>query len=64
MPSLINFFKESYTEVKDKVTWPTWKELFSSTNVVVVACLVLSLTIAFSDFVVSFVLKELIKALN
>jgi preprotein translocase subunit SecE len=64
MPSLINFFKESFIEVKERVSWPTWKELFSTTNVVVVACLVLSLVIALSDFVVSFVLKELIKTLN
>jgi preprotein translocase subunit SecE len=64
MLSLINFFKESYLEVSERVTWPTWKELFSTTNVVVVACLVLSLTIALSDFILNTLLKEVIKALN
>jgi preprotein translocase subunit SecE len=63
MSSFINFFRESYTEVKDKVTWPTWTELLSSTNVVVIACLVLSLAIAVSDFGLNFLLREIIKAL-
>ncbi|TXF77311.1 preprotein translocase subunit SecE [Chryseobacterium sp.] len=41
--SLVDFVKGSYTEFKDKVEWPKWPELQSSTIVVTVATVILSL---------------------
>ncbi|MBW8362011.1 MAG: preprotein translocase subunit SecE [Kaistella sp.] len=41
--SLVDFVKGSYTEFKDKVEWPKWPELQSSTIVVTVATIILSL---------------------
>lgn len=41
--SLASFIKGSYTEFKDKVEWPKWPELQSSTIVVTVATVILAL---------------------
>ncbi len=41
--SLADFLKGSYTEFKDKVEWPKWPELQSSTIVVTIATIILAL---------------------
>ncbi|AZI34049.1 preprotein translocase subunit SecE [Kaistella carnis] len=41
--SLVDFIKGSYTEFKDKVEWPKWPELQSSTVVVTIATVILAL---------------------
>jgi preprotein translocase subunit SecE len=41
--SLVEFLKGSYTEFKDKVEWPKWSELQSSTIVVSVTTVILAL---------------------
>ncbi len=41
--SLVDFIKGSYTEFKDKVEWPKWPDLQSSTIVVTVATVILAL---------------------
>ncbi len=41
--SLVDFLKGSYTEFKDKVEWPKWPDLQSSTIVVTIATLILAL---------------------
>jgi len=41
--SLVDFLKGSYTEFKDKVEWPKWPELQSSTIVVTIATIILAL---------------------
>ncbi|MBQ3737865.1 MAG: preprotein translocase subunit SecE [Bacteroidales bacterium] len=46
----INYIKECYTELKDKVTWPTWKELQSSVIVVSIASLLIALVVFLMDF--------------
>ncbi len=38
---IINFFQDVVKEMK-KVTWPTKAELFESTKVVIIVCLVLA----------------------
>jgi preprotein translocase subunit SecE len=43
------YIKESYHELVNKVTWPTWANLQSSTVVVIVASLILALIIALMD---------------
>ena len=40
-----NYFTESYTELVQKVSWPTWTELRGSAVVVLVASLIIALLI-------------------
>ncbi|WP_034981784.1 preprotein translocase subunit SecE [Epilithonimonas tenax] len=41
--SLVEFLKGSYTEFKDRVEWPKWSDLQSSTVVVSVTTVILAL---------------------
>ncbi|SIS44244.1 preprotein translocase subunit SecE [Kaistella chaponensis] len=41
--SLVDFIKGSYTEFKDKVEWPKWPELQSSTIVVTIGTVLLAI---------------------
>ncbi|MCX6300565.1 MAG: preprotein translocase subunit SecE [Bacteroidia bacterium] len=47
---LKTYFKESYTELVHKVTWPTWSELQNSAVLVMVATLIIALIVALMDF--------------
>ncbi|MCC6815626.1 MAG: preprotein translocase subunit SecE [Saprospiraceae bacterium] len=51
MDKFILYLKESYHELVDKVTWPTWPNLLDSARVVIVATLILSLIILIMDLV-------------
>ena len=42
---LINYFKESYTELVEKTSWPTRKELTNSAVVVLIASLLIALVV-------------------
>lgn len=53
---IINFFQDVVKEMK-KVTWPTKEELFESTKIVIVACLVLSVFTYVIDMLINQVLK-------
>ena len=50
MSKLTNFFKESYKELTQKVTWPTWAQLQSSAIVVMVASVIFAAVIFLMDF--------------
>jgi len=43
------YFRESYTELVHKVTWPSWSELQNSAILVLVATLIIALIVAFMD---------------
>ena len=43
------YFRESYTELVHKVTWPTWAELQNSAVLVLVATLIIALIVAFME---------------
>jgi preprotein translocase subunit SecE len=60
MSSLINFLKGSYTEFKDKVEWPKWSELQSSTIVVAVTTVILALFTFGVDSLFSVTIKNFI----
>ena len=47
------YFKDAYTELMHKVTWPTWTELQNSAVLVMVTSLIFALIIAGIDFVFS-----------
>ncbi len=47
--SIVNYAKESYTELLQKVSWPTWSELQSSAIVVSIASLIIALVVYLMD---------------
>lgn len=51
------YFKESYKELLEKVTWPTWTELQQSTVIVLVATMLLTGLVYVMDIVSNAVLK-------
>ncbi|MFI5125090.1 MAG: preprotein translocase subunit SecE [Chitinophagales bacterium] len=51
------YFKESYKELLEKVTWPTWTELQQSTVIVLVATLLTTGLVYVMDLVSNAVLK-------
>jgi preprotein translocase subunit SecE len=58
MNKLIAYCKESYFELVNKVTWPTWKELQSSAVVVMIASLLIALVIWLMDIASDLVLNK------
>jgi len=51
------YFRDSYKELVEKVTWPTWQQLQQSTMIVLVATLVITGVVALMDFTSNSVLK-------
>ena len=50
MRKFINYLKESYTELTQKVTWPSWEKLQNSALLVLVATIILAAVIWVIDF--------------
>ena len=46
---MFNYVKESYNELVNKVTWPTFQQLQSSTIVVMVASVIFALIVLVMD---------------
>ncbi|TAG10961.1 MAG: preprotein translocase subunit SecE [Sphingobacteriia bacterium] len=44
------YFKESYGELLEKVTWPTWMQLQQSTVIVLVATVIITAMVWIMDF--------------
>jgi preprotein translocase subunit SecE len=42
MNKVSTYFRESWHELVDKVTWPTWSQLQQSTVIVIIATLVIT----------------------
>lgn len=51
MASLKTYIQESYNELVHKVSWPTWKDLQSSSIVVLVSALIISLIVFLMDYI-------------
>ncbi|MFA6834600.1 MAG: preprotein translocase subunit SecE [Bacteroidaceae bacterium] len=45
------YFDNVYNELVNKVSWPTWSELISSTTVVMIASVMIAIGIFIMDFV-------------
>lgn len=58
MANVSEYIKESYIELTQKVTWPTWRELQSSAILVLVAALIIALIILLMDQTIGYVLKQ------
>jgi len=50
MSKVTSYIKESYIELVEKVSWPTWSELQDSVVVVMIASLIIALIIFLMDF--------------
>jgi preprotein translocase subunit SecE len=58
MEKIVNYFSEAYEELVNKVTWPTWNELYESAIVVLVASLVIALIVVGMDIVSKAALQD------
>lgn len=57
MASIVNYIKDSFEEVRERVTWPTFSELLKSTNYVVLASVLFALVIFAIDKGVEFIVN-------
>jgi preprotein translocase subunit SecE len=46
---LVNYIKDVYTELTEKVSWPSWSELQSSAIVVMIASAIIATAISVMD---------------
>ena len=51
MNKITTYFQESYKELVEKVTWPSWAQLQQSTVIVLVATLVITFVVWLMDIV-------------
>ncbi len=51
MNKISNYFRDSYKELTEKVTWPNWEQLQQSTMIVLVATLLVTAIVWLMDFV-------------
>lgn len=58
MKKVINYFKETYDELINKVSWPTWSDLQNSAVVVSIASLIIAAVVYLMDITFSSVLKQ------
>ena len=57
MNKVSTYFRESWKELIEKVTWPTWNQLQQSTVIVLVATLVITAMVWIMDFASQNLLK-------
>jgi preprotein translocase subunit SecE len=51
MNKVTTYFRESYKELLEKVSWPTWTQLQQSTVIVLVATIVITAIVWLMDIV-------------
>jgi len=64
MANVSEYIKESYIELTQKVTWPTWSELVNSAILVLVASLIIALIIFLMDKTIGYVLQQFYSSLT
>jgi preprotein translocase subunit SecE len=57
MNKIATYFRESYQELQEKVTWPTWNHLQQSTMIVLVATIIITAMVSLMDFASNQLLK-------
>jgi preprotein translocase subunit SecE len=63
MAAITEYIKESYIELTEKVTWPTWRELSNSAMIVLVASIIIALVIFGMDQLINFILTKVYTSL-
>lgn len=61
MNKVSNYFRDSYKELAEKVTWPNWLQLQQSTMIVLAATLLITAIVAFMDLISATGLKFIYK---
>jgi len=64
MAKVSEYIKESYIELTEKVTWPTWRELQNSAVLVLVAAFIIAMIISVMDQGLNYVLNLFYKSLT
>jgi len=64
MANVTEYIKESYIELTEKVTWPTWRDLQSSAILVLVAAIIIALVILGMDQIIAYLLKAFYSSLT
>jgi len=64
MANVSEYIKESYIELTEKVTWPTWGDLWSSSILVLIAALIIALIISLMDQSIHFLLQQFYTSLT
>jgi len=57
MSKIVGYIKESFNELVNKVSWPTWSELQNSSIVVAIATIIIALIIYFMYSIFSNLMK-------
>ena len=57
MNKISNYFRESYLELTEKVTWPSWLQLQQSTVIVLVATVIITALVWVMDLASQNLLK-------
>jgi preprotein translocase subunit SecE len=63
MANVSEYLKESYIELTQKVTWPTWRELQNSAVLVLVAAIIIAMLIFGMDQIIGFLLNKFYSSL-
>lgn len=61
---IVKYSKESYDELVNKVSWPTWNELQNSAIVVSIASLIIAAVVFLMDISFENILNMFYKLLN
>jgi preprotein translocase subunit SecE len=64
MANVGEYIKESYIELVEKVTWPTWRELQSSAVLVLVATIIISMMVFGMDQLIGWLLRNFYSSLG
>jgi preprotein translocase subunit SecE len=64
MAGVAEYIKESYLELTEKVTWPTWRELQSSAVLVLVAAIIIAMVIFGMDQIIGYLLNQFYTSLT
>lgn len=59
MNKISTYFRESYHELTEKVTWPGWLQLQQSTVIVLVATIIITVLVWIMDFASQNLLKAI-----
>ena len=64
MAKVNEYIKESYEELTQKVTWPTWTELWNSAILVIIAAFIIAFVILIMDQSIRFLLNQFYTSLS
>ncbi len=57
MQKIINYFKDTYSELVNKVSWPTFTELQASSSLVMISSFIIAIIVYIMDVIFSKVIE-------